>query len=164
MVCNHSIKQLDTKTHFFLKLKPCGKRWEAPSKSSEKQLKLNIKSYWKIWLHLFIHFFIYFFIYGAKWILHIALYFNFTTLKGFKIIKLTTCVKFYNKKNPAHFTVFDSFSQLFLSFFLWRGFREGRNFFSGHLNCLAWLQYNTLFITKQYPHHVWSLRSLRNPF
>jgi hypothetical protein len=42
--------------------------------------------------------------------------FNFTTLKGFKIIKLTTCHRFYNiKKNPAPFTVFDSFSHLFLS-------------------------------------------------
>ena len=45
--------------------------------------------------------------------------FNFTTpgtLKGFKIIMLTTCDRFYNKKkNPASFTVFDSFSHLFLS-------------------------------------------------
>ena len=41
--------------------------------------------------------------------------FNFTTLKGFKIIKLTTCDRFYNKKNPAPFMVFDSFSHLFLS-------------------------------------------------
>ena len=41
--------------------------------------------------------------------------FNFTTLKGFKIIKLTTCDRFYNKTNPAPFTVFDSFSHLFLS-------------------------------------------------
>jgi hypothetical protein len=41
--------------------------------------------------------------------------FNFTTLKGFKIIKLATCDKLYNKKNPAPFTVFDSFSHLFLS-------------------------------------------------
>jgi hypothetical protein len=42
--------------------------------------------------------------------------FNFTTLKGFKIIKLTTCDRFYKKKkNPAPFTVFDSFSHLFLS-------------------------------------------------
>jgi hypothetical protein len=43
--------------------------------------------------------------------------FNFTTLKWFKIIKLTTCDRFYNnkKKNPAPFTVFDSFSHLFLS-------------------------------------------------
>jgi hypothetical protein len=40
--------------------------------------------------------------------------FNFTTLKGFKIIKLTTCDRFYNKINPAPFTVFDSFSHLFL--------------------------------------------------
>ena len=41
--------------------------------------------------------------------------FNFTTLKVFKIIKLTTCDRFYNKKNPAPFTVFDSFYHLFLS-------------------------------------------------
>ena len=41
--------------------------------------------------------------------------FYFTTLKGFKIIKLTTCDRFYNKINPAPFTVFDSFSHLFLS-------------------------------------------------
>jgi hypothetical protein len=40
--------------------------------------------------------------------------FNFTTLKGFKIIKLTTCDRFYNKKNLASFTVFGSFSHLFL--------------------------------------------------
>ena len=41
--------------------------------------------------------------------------FNFTTLKEFNIIKLTTCDtdRFYNKKNPAPFTVFDSFSHLF---------------------------------------------------
>jgi hypothetical protein len=42
-------------------------------------------------------------------------YFNFTTLKGFKIIKLTTCDRFYNKKNHALFTGFDYFSHLFLS-------------------------------------------------
>jgi len=41
--------------------------------------------------------------------------FNFTTLKGFKIIKLTTCDRFYIKKYPAPFIVFDSFSDLFLS-------------------------------------------------
>ena len=40
---------------------------------------------------------------------------NFTTLKGFKIIKLTTCDRFYNKTNLAPFTVIDSFSHLFLS-------------------------------------------------
>jgi hypothetical protein len=28
--------------------------------------------------------------------------FNFTTLKGFKIIKLTTCDRFYNKKKILH--------------------------------------------------------------
>jgi hypothetical protein len=28
--------------------------------------------------------------------------FHFTTLKGFKIIKLTTCDRFYNKKNILH--------------------------------------------------------------
>jgi hypothetical protein len=42
--------------------------------------------------------------------------FNFTTLKGFKIIKLTTCDRFYNKKKPSPFTMFDSFSHLFLWF------------------------------------------------
>jgi hypothetical protein len=41
--------------------------------------------------------------------------FYFTTLKGFKIIKLTTCDGFYNQKNPAPLTVFNSFSHLFLS-------------------------------------------------
>ena len=46
----------------------------------------------------------------------IKLDFNFTTLKGFKLIMLTTCDRFYNKKNnSAPFTVFDSFSHLFLS-------------------------------------------------
>jgi hypothetical protein len=39
--------------------------------------------------------------------------FNFTTLKGFKIIKLTIRDRFYNIKIPASFTVFDSFSHLF---------------------------------------------------
>ena len=39
--------------------------------------------------------------------------FNFTTLKGFKIINLT--IDSTIKKNPAPFTVFDSFSHLFLS-------------------------------------------------
>jgi hypothetical protein len=29
--------------------------------------------------------------------------FNFTTLKGFKIIKLTTCDRFYNKKKSCTF-------------------------------------------------------------
>ena len=42
-------------------------------------------------------------------------YFNFNTLKGFKIIKLTTCDRFYNKKNHALFTVFDSFSIVSIS-------------------------------------------------
>jgi hypothetical protein len=35
--------------------------------------------------------------------------FNFTTLKGFKIIKLTTLIDSTIKKNPAPYMVFDSF-------------------------------------------------------
>jgi len=41
--------------------------------------------------------------------------FHLTNLKGFKTIKLTTCDRFYNNKNRAPFTVFDSFSHLCLS-------------------------------------------------
>jgi hypothetical protein len=41
--------------------------------------------------------------------------FHFITLKGFNILKLTICDRFYNKINIAPLTEFDSFSHLFLS-------------------------------------------------